>query len=64
MTTISMGRSTVHNSGLNAAPGLMNRVKTFISRRRAERQLHQLDDRLLADIGLNRAEITRSVWGN
>jgi uncharacterized protein YjiS (DUF1127 family) len=42
----------------------MNTVKAYFARTRAERQLRQLDDRLLADIGLKRADISRQVWGH
>lgn len=63
MTTISMDRTTARTSGL-ANAGLMGRVKTFISRSRAERQLRQLDDRMLSDIGVVRSEISSRVWGN
>ena len=63
MTTISMSRETIRNQGLGATPGLMNAVKGYFARTRAERQLKQLDDRLLADIGLNRGDIGCSVWG-
>ena len=34
------------------------------TRSRIERQLDQLDDRLLLDIGLKRSDIRRMVWGN
>jgi uncharacterized protein YjiS (DUF1127 family) len=44
--------------------GLMGRVKTYFARTRAQRQLHQLDDRMLADIGVHRSEIQKVVWGN
>jgi uncharacterized protein YjiS (DUF1127 family) len=63
MTTISMGRETIRNHGFTAAPGLMGQLKSFLARSNAERQLRQLDDRLLADIGLKRGDISRSVWG-
>jgi uncharacterized protein YjiS (DUF1127 family) len=63
MTTINMGRATIRNQGLTATPGLMGVLKSYLARRHAEKQLYQLDDRLLADIGLRRGEITRSVWG-
>jgi uncharacterized protein YjiS (DUF1127 family) len=55
--TVTMDRETTRNAGV------MGRVKTFLSRSRAERQLHQLDDRLLADIGIVRGEISTRVWG-
>ena len=55
--TVTMNRETTRNAGV------MVRVKTFLSRSRAERQLHQLDDRLLADIGIVRGEISNRVWG-
>jgi uncharacterized protein YjiS (DUF1127 family) len=64
MTTIAMDRTVVRKAGFEANTGLMGRVKTFIARTRAERQLHQLDDRMLADIGVVRGEISSRVWGN
>jgi uncharacterized protein YjiS (DUF1127 family) len=63
MTTISMGRETIRNNGFSATPGLMGQLKSFLARSNAEKQLRQLDDRLLADIGLKRADIGKSVWG-
>lgn len=63
MTTISMGRETTRNNGFSGTPGLMGQLKTYLSRSQAEKQLRQLDDRLLADIGLKRADIGKSVWG-
>jgi uncharacterized protein YjiS (DUF1127 family) len=48
---------------VNSKGGVMGRLKSFLSRTRAERQLLALDDRLLADIGVNRGDISRSVWG-
>lgn len=59
MTTINMNRDTTANS-----IGVMGRVKSYLSRSRAERQLKQLDDRMLSDIGVTRSEITTRVWGN
>ncbi len=44
--------------------GLMSRIRVYLVRSRATKQLHGLDDRLLADIGLKRGEINASVWGN
>ncbi len=46
-----------------ARDGLMGRVRTYIARSRAERQLRLLDDRLLRDIGVHRQDIGTSVWG-
>jgi uncharacterized protein YjiS (DUF1127 family) len=63
MTTINMGRATVRNHGLSATPGLMGSIKSYLARSHAEKQLRQLDDRLLADIGLKRADIGKSIWG-
>jgi uncharacterized protein YjiS (DUF1127 family) len=64
MTTITYGREAIRNQGFTMGTGLLGRVRTYIARTRAERQLAQLDDRLLADIGVKRSEITRMVWGN
>jgi uncharacterized protein YjiS (DUF1127 family) len=61
MTTISMSRETVRNPGFAAEAGFMGRIRSFVARRAAERQLRQLDDRLLADIGLKRADISKVV---
>jgi uncharacterized protein YjiS (DUF1127 family) len=35
----------------------------YAARSRAERQLQALDERLLRDIGISRAEIHCMVWG-
>ena len=40
-----------------------SKVVNFVSRSQAERQLQALDDRLLSDIGLNRSDIRKMVWG-
>lgn len=63
MTTIKMSRETSFYNGVTSTPGLMGQIKSYLSRAHAERQLRQLDDRLLADIGLKRHEIGQSVWG-
>ena len=64
MTTTTFGHDTVNAERLAPAAGLFGRVRTFLARSLAERQLAQLDDRMLADIGLKRSEISRMVWGN
>ena len=63
MTTITYGREAVRNQGLSMGAGLLGRVKSYMARSRAERQLSQLDDRLLADIGVKRTDIAKAVWG-
>jgi uncharacterized protein YjiS (DUF1127 family) len=64
MTTITYGREAVRNEGVTMGAGLFGRVRFYLARSRAERQLAQLDDRLLADIGLKRSDISKMVWGN
>ena len=63
MSTITYGREAVRNQGFSMGAGLFVRVKTYLAKSRAERQLAQLDDRLLADIGMKRSEIETMVWG-
>lgn len=63
MTTISMARETTRNFGHGTKPGLMGKIKGYLVRTQAVRQLNQLDDRMLSDIGLSRGEINSSVWG-
>ncbi len=62
MTSITYGREAVRNQGTSMGTGLLGRVRTYMVRSRAERQLAQLDDRMLADIGLTRSEISSMVW--
>jgi len=64
MTTITYGREAVRNQGFSMGTGLIGRVRTYLAKSRAERQLAQLDDRLLADIGMKRSEISQNVWGS
>ena len=56
--TNNLNRETIRNAGV------MGRMKTFLARSRAVRQLSQLDDRMLADIGVARGDINNRVWGN
>ena len=57
MTMINTNRETNRNVGV------MGRMKTYLAKNRAARQLSQLDDRMLADIGIARGEISNRVWG-
>ena len=43
--------------------GLLAKARTWRRTRQAERELLALDDRLLQDIGLERADITQAVRG-
>lgn len=42
---------------LLAPPGLFTRVRTHLAQRSARRRLQELDDRLLRDIGITRADL-------
>ena len=64
MNTITYGRETTRKENSSRSTGLFGRIRTYLARSRAERQLAQLDDRMLADIGVKRSEISRMVWGN
>ncbi|WP_342641955.1 DUF1127 domain-containing protein [Rhodoligotrophos ferricapiens] len=67
VTTFEKDRSVRAGNAGQAVPSfssrILARVKRYIELSRAERELDQLDDRLLADIGLNRGDIRRMVWG-
>ena len=63
MTLVNLDRETVRHGNMSLSPGLMVRMKDFVANRRAVRQLHQLDDRMLSDIGINRGEINNRIWG-
>jgi len=43
--------------------GAADFAMNYTSRARAEKQLAALDDRMLADIGMERADIHNKVWG-
>lgn len=64
MTTITHGRVATLKQAAQFAPGLVGRVKYYVERSRAERQLRQMDDRMLADIGLHRGDIDSVIWGS
>jgi uncharacterized protein YjiS (DUF1127 family) len=64
MTTITYSRENSRDKANTFAPGMLGRFKAYLARSRAERQLHQLDDRMLSDIGVRRSEIEKMVWGN
>jgi uncharacterized protein YjiS (DUF1127 family) len=64
MTMTSLARDTARHAHQDVNLGLMGKMKSYLNRSRAERQLRQLDDRMLSDIGLNRGEISKMVWGN
>lgn len=38
-------------------------VRMYMHRRRVQKRLEALDDRMLADIGLHRGDIAAHVWG-
>ncbi len=67
MSTITYGREANRRTGMRFVPGFLNglssRMNMAFARSRAERQLEQLDDRLLADIGMKRSDIHKMVWG-
>jgi uncharacterized protein YjiS (DUF1127 family) len=63
MTLMSLERETVRHTPSGTMPGVLTRMMNFAARSRAVRQLHQLDDRMLADIGLSRGDIESRVWG-
>ena len=66
MTTMSYGQATARDAGATL-PGFLTRiasgVRRYVTLSRTSRQLEQLDDRLLADIGMKRSDINRMVWG-
>ena len=59
MSIVSKDRNTKFAN----ATSVMGKVKSYMAHSSAARQLHQLDDRMLADIGVRRGEIDARVWG-
>ncbi len=68
MNTTTYNRNGGVSRGSRMVPDFLGkiagRVGEYVTRSRVERQLDQLDDRLLLDIGLKRSDIRRMVWGN
>lgn len=52
---------TIFNNFTSAVPHFFGGAKEYFSIIRAERELQLLDDRMLADIGINRGEISEVV---
>ena len=68
MTTTIYGHDATRATSSRFVPDffgkIAGRVGNYVTRSRIERQLEQLDDRLLLDIGMKRSDIRRMVWGN
>ena len=67
MTTTTYGHNATTTSSRPVSSFLgriSSRFGDYVARSRIERQLEQLDDRLLLDIGMKRSDIRRMVWGN
>lgn len=66
MNTLTYGRTHAPET-IRILPGFLTRiaggVRRYINLSRASQELEQLDDRLLADIGMKRSDIHRMVWG-
>ncbi|QPC41884.1 DUF1127 domain-containing protein [Kaustia mangrovi] len=66
MSVATFGNDRAVRGGTVGGPSffarLASRVKRYVELSRAERELEELDDRLLMDIGLKRSEIRRMVW--
>lgn len=43
--------------------GLLGRIRRALALRRALREVRELDDRMLADVGISRGELERAVRG-
>jgi len=43
--------------------GMVQNARTYAHRRKVQKRLESLDDRMLDDIGIMRADIKAHVWG-
>jgi len=68
MTTTTYGHNASTTTSSRPVSSFLSRIANrfgdYVARSRIERQLEQLDDRLLLDIGMKRSDIRRMVWGN
>ena len=48
---------------MNAVRSAFHAVVDWHRKRRAEAELMEMDDRMLADLGITRGEIHEKVWG-
>ncbi len=48
---------------MNAVRSVFHAVADWQRKRRAEAELREMDDRMLADLGITRGEIHEKVWG-
>jgi len=48
---------------MNAVRSAFHAVVDWHRKRRAETELMEMDDRMLADLGITRGEIHEKVWG-
>jgi uncharacterized protein YjiS (DUF1127 family) len=46
-----------------AVSRMLSNMRTYAHRRRVQKRLEGLDDRMLEDIGIMRADIKAHVWG-
>jgi uncharacterized protein YjiS (DUF1127 family) len=56
-------RDTAGMDFIGVARRAVGNVRWYLNRRKVQKRLEALDDRLLEDIGLNRADISDYVWG-
>ncbi|MEM8687051.1 MAG: DUF1127 domain-containing protein [Pseudomonadota bacterium] len=54
----------VSKGTFNLPTRVWNSIVTYFEMKAAQRQLENLDDRLLNDIGIERADIATKVWGS